>query len=94
MNLPNPEDLYAGPKHPYTEALLSAVPVPDPEAAAAKARIMLEGEVPSPDQHYPGCAFAERCPVRIDRCDADRPELPAKPHAAACWVRDAPAEIE
>lgn len=92
VELAKSEDLYAGPKHPYTEALLSAVPVPDPEAAAAKSRIMLKGEVPSPDQHYPGCAFADRCSVRVDRCDTDRPELPSKSHAAACWVRDAHAE--
>lgn len=81
-------DLYAGPKHPYTEALLSAVPIPDPILAAARRRIVLSGEVPSPDIEYPGCAFAERCPVKIDRCPIDRPPLPEKPHAAACWVRE------
>lgn len=88
VELARSEDLYAGPKHPYTEALLSAVPVPDPEVAAAKSRIVLQGEVPSPDQFYPGCAFADRCPVRVDRCGHDRPTLPSRSHAAACWVRD------
>lgn len=81
-------DLYAEPKHPYTEALLSAVPIPDPNIAAARNRIVLSGEVPSPDIYYPGCAFAERCPVKIDRCIIDRPTLPEKSHAAACWVRE------
>lgn len=81
-------DLYAGPKHPYTEALLSAVPIPDPNIAAARNRIVLSGEVPSPDIYYPGCAFAERCPVKMDRCTIDRPPLPEKMHAAACWVRE------
>ncbi|SMP68692.1 oligopeptide transport system ATP-binding protein [Neorhodopirellula lusitana] len=88
VELAKGEDLYANPKHPYTEALLSAVPVPDPDIAAARNRIVLQGEVPSPDQFYPGCAFAERCPVRIDKCDTERPALPAKSHAAACWVRE------
>ncbi|TWU15312.1 ABC transporter ATP-binding protein [Allorhodopirellula heiligendammensis] len=82
------EELYAAPKHPYTEALLSAVPVPDPAVAASRQRIVLSGEVPSPDIYYPGCAFAERCPVKIDRCVVDRPPLPDRPHAAACWVRE------
>lgn len=82
------EELYAGPKHPYTEALLSAVPVPDPELSATRNRIVLTGEVPSPDIFYPGCAFADRCPIRIDRCLTERPPLPEKPHAAACWVRE------
>jgi len=88
VELGDAEDLYVAPKHPYTEALLSAVPVPDPEIAAKRSRIVLEGEVPSPDQFYPGCAFAERCPLKEDRCITDRPELPPRSHAAACWVRD------
>lgn len=88
VELATAEDLYAGPKHPYTEALLSAVPIPDPNIAASRQRIVLSGEVPSPDIHYPGCAFADRCPVNIDRCVIDRPPLPEKSHAAACWVRE------
>jgi len=86
--LASAEELYAAPKHPYTEALLSAVPVPDPVVAAQRRRIVLQGEVPSPDRYYPGCAFADRCPVRIDRCTHDRPQLTDKSHSAACWVRD------
>ena len=88
VEVANSEDLYVSPKQPYTEALLSAVPVPDPEVASAKSRIVLQGEVPSPDRFYPGCAFADRCPVRVERCEHDRPPLPAKSHAAACWVRE------
>jgi len=88
VELATAEDLYAGPKHPYTEALLSAVPVPDPEISATRNRIVLSGEVPSPDVFYPGCVFADRCPVQVDRCYHDRPELPSKSHAAACWVRE------
>ena len=83
--------VYRNPVHPYTEALLSAVPVPDPEVAAARNRIVLQGEVPSPDRAYPGCAFADRCWLAESACRTDRPELADKPHAAACWVRE-PAE--
>ena len=82
------EDLYRDPKHPYTEALLSAVPIPDPVAARERQRILMPGEVPSPDREYPGCAFASRCPVAVDQCQSDRPALADRDHAAACWVRD------
>ncbi|WP_255712687.1 ABC transporter ATP-binding protein [Rhodopirellula halodulae] len=87
------EELYADPKHPYTEALLSAVPIPDPKIATQRRRIVLQGEVPSPDKHYPGCSFADRCPIAVDRCRTDRPGLPDRPHAAACWERDDPPEV-
>jgi oligopeptide transport system ATP-binding protein len=68
-------EIYARPVHPYTEALMSAVPIPDPVESAKRRRIVLQGEVPSPDREYPGCAFAERCPLVQDRCRRDRPEL-------------------
>ncbi len=80
-------DLYEKPIHPYTEALLSAVPIPDPSAAAARDRIVLSGEVPSPDKQYAGCSFADRCWLAEDRCRAEKPALTSKNHAAACWVR-------
>ncbi|QDT13790.1 ABC transporter ATP-binding protein [Stieleria marina] len=80
-------DLYRAPVHPYTEALLSAVPVPDPNAAAARERIVLSGEVPSPDKQYVGCAFADRCWLAEDRCRTEQPSLATKDHAGACWVR-------
>ncbi len=67
------DDLYFNPKHPYTEALLSAVPKPDPEAASA--RIVLEGEVADPSNPPPGCPFHPRCPYAIERCRTDMPVL-------------------
>ena len=81
-------DLYASPTHPYTEALLSAVPIPNPTEAKARERIRLEGEVPSPDKEYPGCAFAQRCPVAVDQCQSERPKLEGNAHTAACFVRN------
>ena len=87
VELGDAADLYRKPIHPYTEALMSAVPVPDPKAAAARDRIVLEGEVPSPDKAYEGCAFADRCWLAEDRCRLERPELGKVGHSAACLVR-------
>ncbi|MGV3484205.1 MAG: ABC transporter ATP-binding protein [Planctomycetaceae bacterium] len=80
-------DLYARPVHPYTEALLSAVPIPDPVESAKRQRILLQGEVPSPDREYPGCSFVDRCPIAVDNCRIRRPVLETTMHAAACWER-------
>jgi len=80
--------LYNDPKHPYTQALLSAVPVPDPSAQEHRQRIILRGAVPTPDREYPGCAFAARCPIAEPRCQQVVPVLADKPHAAACLVND------
>lgn len=85
-------DLYNHAKHPYTQALLSAVPVPDPDVEVQRKRVILKGEVPTPDREYPGCAFAARCPIAEPRCESIRPLLAAKPHAAACLVNDPDAE--
>ena len=80
--------LFSRPQHPYTEALLSAVPVPDPEAA--KKRIILRGDVPSPINPPSGCRFHTRCPYAFDRCSKEEPPmqevLPG--HFAACHLRD------
>jgi oligopeptide/dipeptide ABC transporter ATP-binding protein len=78
------KQLFARPKHPYTEALLSAVPVPDPRQRAQ--RIVLEGEVADPAHPPPGCAFHPRCRYAVERCKVERPELAeyAPGQVAAC----------
>ena len=78
--------LYDDPLHPYTRALLAAVPIPDPELEARRQRVVLGGEVPSPLNPPPGCVFHPRCPIAIERCRAEVPELRAiRPgHWAAC----------
>ncbi len=80
--------LFAAPQHPYTEALLSAVPVPDP-AVRRKRRIVLSGEVPSPIDPPPGCHFHTRCPLAEARCREEAPPLrEVRPgHWAACHLR-------
>ncbi len=67
--------LYDDPRHPYTRALLSAVPIPDPVLEARRERIVLGGEVPSPLNPPPGCVFHPRCPIAVDRCSQDIPDL-------------------
>ncbi|OPZ98456.1 MAG: Oligopeptide transport ATP-binding protein OppF [Planctomycetes bacterium ADurb.Bin412] len=82
------EELYKNPKHPYTMALLSAIPQPVPDRKHQ--RIMLRGEVPSPVNPPSGCPFHPRCHMAIDRCSRDVPQLEPKggnpQHAACCWV--------
>jgi oligopeptide/dipeptide ABC transporter ATP-binding protein len=81
--------LFARPQHPYTEALLSAVPVPDPDPAIRRARIILPGDVPSPIKPPSGCRFHTRCPYVFDRCRTESPELleVAPGHQVACHLR-------
>ena len=77
--------MFARPQHPYTEALLSAVPVPDPEAA--KRRIILKGDVPSPINPPAGCRFHTRCPIAQQVCREIEPVFEPKgdpAHLAAC----------
>jgi oligopeptide transport system ATP-binding protein len=79
-------DLYQRPFHPYSNALLSAVPIPDPRLNARRERLVLEGDVPSPIDPPSGCRFHTRCPWMTDVCRVDDPELrELEPgHVAAC----------
>jgi peptide/nickel transport system ATP-binding protein len=80
--------IFAAPKHPYTEALLSAVPVPEP--GAARKRIILKGDIPSPIDPPTGCRFHTRCPQAFARCRSEEPELRTvgDGHFAACHLND------
>ena len=84
VELAGADELHANPRHPYTQALLSAAPVPDPVVERTRQRIILKGEVPSPDREYPGCPFADRCPIAEQRCREIVPLLEGKRHLAAC----------
>ena len=91
VEIASSHDLYTRPRHPYTEALLSSVPVPDPRVRRERiARIMLRGDVPSPLNPPAGCAFHTRCPIaRPGLCDVERPALleVAPGHRVACHLR-------
>jgi len=74
MELTDRDSIFENPHHPYTKALLSAVPIPDPDVERKRERIILLGDVPSPLRPPPGCVFHTRCPIAIDECRARRPE--------------------
>jgi oligopeptide/dipeptide ABC transporter ATP-binding protein len=86
------ETLYRDPQHPYTKALLSAIPVPDPDTRPQ--RIELKGELPSPSDPPSGCAFHPRCPVAIGRCKTEEPALiqVGGDHLASCHLVEPPGE--
>jgi oligopeptide transport system ATP-binding protein len=69
------ESLYLNPRHPYTQALLAAVPIPDPEIEAQRPQVAVTGEVPSALRPPPGCRFHTRCPRAVDRCKTEEPAL-------------------
>ena len=88
VELADRQALYEEPLHPYTRALLSAVPIPDPELESRRERTVLGGEVPSPLAPPPGCSFHPRCPIAVERCQGTVPDLrEVKPgHWAACLL--------
>jgi peptide/nickel transport system ATP-binding protein/oligopeptide transport system ATP-binding protein len=90
VELTDRKSLFLEPLHPYTEALLSAVPRPSPRKEGRNKRIVLTGDIPSPIRPPSGCHFHTRCPYVFDRCKVDRPELrEVKPgHWAACHLRE------
>ncbi|MEL7645119.1 MAG: oligopeptide/dipeptide ABC transporter ATP-binding protein [Anaerolineaceae bacterium] len=75
MELSDRNEIYENPLHPYTKALLSAIPVPDPTYYETRQRIILEGDVPSPANPPSGCRFRTRCPIAIEECALERPEF-------------------
>ncbi len=88
------DDLYFSPQHPYTQALLSAIPIPDPDIGKSRQRILLQGELPSPVNPPPGCPFQSRCPYVMPRCGAKMPELkPVNGRMVACYRAQAEAGL-
>jgi oligopeptide transport system ATP-binding protein len=92
VELANGDELYDLPLHPYTQALISAVPIPDPEVEATRKRVVLEGDVPSPIDPPSGCVFHTRCPYAWGRCSKESPAThePSPGHYVACHLIEEP----
>ena len=90
VELAGREELYENPMHPYTQALLSAVPIPDPQIEKKRQRIILEGDVPSPAEPPTGCNFNTRCPQAMDVCHQYEPQFTdlGGGHHVACFLYD------
>ncbi|AND37841.1 MULTISPECIES: ABC transporter ATP-binding protein [Cytobacillus] len=88
VELTTSENLYKNPLHPYTQALLSAIPIPDPDVEDHRERIILEGELPSPMNPPSGCVFRTRCPYAMEACASMKPEWQEieKDHFVACHL--------
>ncbi|HPU95334.1 MAG TPA: ATP-binding cassette domain-containing protein, partial [Bacillota bacterium] len=88
MEITNTEELYKSPLHPYTQALLSAIPVPDPKISRSRKRVPLEGDVPSPIDPPPGCRFRQRCKYAMPVCSEADPVLKevGPGHWCACYL--------
>lgn len=88
MEITTSANLYDNPMHPYTKALLSAIPIPDPEVEREKQRIKLEGEIPSPINPGEGCRFRNRCKYATEKCGVEEPELKmvGEEHFVACHL--------
>lgn len=90
MELADRDEIYLRPLHPYTQALLSAIPIPDPIADSKRKRVILQGDIPSPINPPSGCRFRTRCPIAQDVCAESRPEFrEIKPgHFVACFFAE------
>ncbi len=90
VEIANSNELYTNPVHPYTQALLSAIPIPDPEESEAKKRIILEGEIPSAINPGLGCRFRKRCRYALAECSEREPELKdiGNEHYVACHLQN------
>ncbi|NLA93331.1 MAG: ABC transporter ATP-binding protein, partial [Spirochaetales bacterium] len=88
MEISRSGDLYKNPLHPYTQALLSAAPIPDPTVEQKRQRIILSGDVPSPDVEREGCYFYDRCKYRMEKCKTNIPPMKEMDteHEVACWL--------